>query len=67
MTRVHYFNIKWDIGACDVVDIAEIPTEITLNTDHGVLDDEDAETIISDMLTRVTGWCHNGFNYEIVG
>lgn len=67
MTTVCYTNIKWDIDACDVVDIAEIPTTLDIETDPSVLDDEDAEAIISDMLSEATGWCHNGFNYEIIG
>ena len=67
MTTVRYTNIQWDVDACDVVDVAELPTSLDLTTDPSVLDDEDAESIISDMLSEATGWCHKGFTYEIIG
>lgn len=66
MTTIRYTNIQWDIDACDVVDITEIPTEMTIATDPSVLDDENAEDIISDMLSEATGWTHKGFNYEVI-
>ena len=64
MTQVRYFNIKWDFDGEDHDSV--VPTEMTLDTDPSVLDDEDAEAIISDMLSEATGWCHKGFDYEIV-
>lgn len=64
MTTIRYFDIKWDLDGEDL-DI-DLPSEMTIATDPSVLDDEDAENIISDMLTEATGFCHKGFNYEIV-
>ena len=63
MTTIHYTNIQWDIDEEDKG--VELPTEMTLSTDPSVLDDEDAESIISDMLSEATGWAHQGFTYEV--
>ena len=51
-------NIKWDI---DYDDNGDLPTEIEIpNT---IQDDEDK---ISDYLSDVTGYCHEGYTLENV-
>lgn len=61
VATILYTNIDWD-GEEGVA----LPKEMTLVTDSSVLDDEDAENIISDMLTEAMGFCHKGFNYEVM-
>lgn len=63
MTTIRYTNIRWDLDGQDL-DV-DLPQEMTLETDPSVLDDENAEEIISDMLTEATGFCHKGFVYEV--
>lgn len=49
-------NILWDVD--DKEDLNFLPTEIEIP--EGMVDDDD----ISDYLSDVTGFCHNGFSLD---
>lgn len=49
-------NILWDTDGEDI----DLPTEIEIPDDID-LDDEDA---ISDYISDLTGFCHNGFDLD---
>lgn len=49
------FNIQWDVD-CEK-DLDFLPTEIEIP------DGMENEDEISDYITEVTGYCHNGFSY----
>lgn len=53
-------NILWDLDEEDRRNGVDLPTEIEILADIDP-DDDDA---ISDYLSDVTGFCHNGFNLE---
>lgn len=53
-------NIDWDIDQEDIENGVDLPTEIEIPADIDP-DDDDA---ISDYLSDVTGFCHNGFDLE---
>lgn len=61
-TTYRVFNIKWDTDGETVELPEQLEIDIYLATDT---DDELIEDIISEEITEVTGWCHDGFLYEI--
>lgn len=50
-------NIKWDVDF--QLDLEDLPTEIEIPKE--VENDEDA---ISDYISDLTGFCHEGFSLE---
>lgn len=53
-------NIQWDYDDEDEAEVCDsLPDEIEIPPE--IEDDEDA---ISDYISDVTGWCHNGFAIE---
>lgn len=61
--KVKVFDIEWD---CDGDDPEEcgLPEEMELEVEHD--SDMELEDEISDKLSDETGFCHNGFRYEMV-
>ena len=66
--QVRVFNIEWDCDEEDrsglglpEEDVIEIPVEEDDN-----LTDEELQEIISDTLSEMYGFCHNGFMYDII-
>lgn len=51
-------NILWDVDYYDYYDDGELPTEIDIP--EGMTDEDE----ISDYLSEVTGYCHQGFELE---
>lgn len=61
--KVH-FSVQWD-GAGDrlpkkFVSDVEIPIDVDLNNEDDLAD------FLSDWLSDEFGYCHTGFNYELV-
>ena len=60
--KVRVFNIKWDTDGAEV----DLPSFMILNIETNDLDDLDyLEDCISEYLSDHTGFCHDGFDYEI--
>ena len=49
-------NVKWDIDYNEDGDF--LPTELTIDVPESVTD---VEEFISDKLSDITGYCHEGF------
>ena len=60
--KVKIFNIEWDM---DEDDDAVLPTEIVNEFDYKGDNDELEETI-TDWLSDEYGYCHEGYDYEII-
>lgn len=72
MFKVTASQIEYDIDSDDMefIDNAEsdlppLPTEITIYDVSEIYDEDDIEQIMSDMISEVTGFCHNGFSLSI--
>lgn len=50
-------NIKWDTDNKNV----NIPTELDVTVPDNITDPFDIECFISDEISNITGWCHQGF------
>ena len=60
--KVKIYNIEWDI---DEDDDTVLPTEIEAEFDyHG--DNDELSDNISDWVSDEYGYCHYGFDYEII-
>jgi hypothetical protein len=57
--KIKVTNIVYDTG--DESDL-DLPTEMIVNVD-GVID---IESEIADAISDSTGWCVEGYNYEIL-
>ena len=57
--RVKIWDIDWDT---DGEDIPELPKEITLQLPEDKVDEDE----ISDYLSDTYGFCHNGFEFEVL-
>ena len=60
--KVKIFNIEWDM---DEDDDTVLPTEIVNEFDYKGDNDELEETI-TDWLSDEYGYCHEGYDYEII-
>ena len=60
--KVKIFDIEWDM---DEDDDAVLPTEIVNEFDYKGDNDELEETI-TDWLSDEYGYCHEGYDYEII-
>lgn len=56
--KIKVFDIKWDTDGEDI----PLPEEFTFELE----DHEDIEEFMSDTITEITGFCHNGFDYEVL-
>jgi hypothetical protein len=63
--KVIVTDIVYDTESDGVIyDVTELglPTEMEIE----LVGDNDIETEIADVISDLTGWCVEGFNYEIV-
>jgi len=68
-TEVRVFNIKWDTDGENI----EIRTEMELTVPRSCFDDvnekdsviDTIEEYIADEISNISGFCHDGFDYEI--
>ena len=56
--KIKVFNILYDTDGEDV----ELPQEFEVEVD----DHEDVEEELSEVITDQTGFCHKGFDYEVL-
>ena len=59
IVKVHASKIKWNVD--DKSELEYLPTECILEVEIDELDE-----VISDKLSEQYGFCHEGFEYEIV-
>ena len=57
--KIKVTNIVYDT---DGESISDLPTEMILNVDGNI----DIESEIADAISDTTGWCVNGYNYEVL-
>jgi len=56
--KIRAFDIKWDTDGEDI----PLPEEFIFELE----DHEDIEEFMSDTLSEITGFCHQGFDYEVL-
>lgn len=63
MPQYRIYDIQWDTDG----EAVDLPTEFTLETEYPVEDYDlnDIEEFFSEEITQRTGFCHNGFSYDI--
>lgn len=78
MAKFRVFDIQWDFddeeasnlmeGPSDEDWTPQIPTETTIELDDDVpeLDEEAISDIIGNCISEQFGFCHYGFNYELI-
>lgn len=64
-------NIKWDLDKSDLDEISkddlDLPKKMILNWEgFSAYDTDELEEKISNCISDITGFCHNGFDYKIV-
>mgnify|MGYP000450318614 CR=1 FL=1 len=57
------YNIDYDMDE-DNVDIY-LPQELEISIPD-VIDEFEIEGLISDKISNITGFCHNGFSYDLL-
>lgn len=66
--KVHFKNVNWDTDGNNFADCGletDFIVDVDIDCDFDTLDDEIAD-MLSDWLSDEYGYCHNGFDYEIV-
>ena len=61
--KIEASNIKWDTDGDDMYDL---PTTMDITIDPEV-EREDVCEMVGDELSNITGWCHFGFEYKVLG
>lgn len=63
MAKYKAFNINWDVDNDEEI-IASLPTELTINVDDSITNEEEVSNEISNLISDETGFCHYGFEYK---
>lgn len=68
LLRVKFSNVQWDIDEEDSFYNEELilPQNFTANVPAPEDDDTDLSDYLSDWLSDEYGYCHNGFNYQVI-
>ena len=64
--KIKVYDIDWDIDEEDIEDGVSLDSSLTLETDEEFEYDDELEEWISDEISDKTGFCHRGFNYDIL-
>ena len=66
--RVKFSNVNWDVDEEDFFSDEDIilPTEFTTYIQPPEDEDIELSEYLSDWLSDEYGYCHNGFNFEII-
>ena len=60
--KIKVTNIVYDTESDGEIHDVDLPTEMTLDIPNNV----DIEDEIADVISDKTGWCVEGYNYEIL-
>lgn len=60
--KIRAFNIRYDIDDDSGIAVNDLPGELTFWVD----DHEDIEDEVSELISDHTGFCHKGFNYQVL-
>lgn len=72
LTYIAYLKTILDEAECEdepldlPVNLTILASQLQLDTDDIADDEDELEEEISDYLSDTYGFCHNGFNYEVV-
>ena len=72
--KVKVFNINWDTEDSCLEEKVDIPIKMVLDIPDNIWDDAESEgekaieleNFIADKISDISGFCHDGFDYEIV-
>lgn len=65
MKKYRVFNIDWDVD--NEEERADLPTEIIIEDENDLTNENyELSDFISDAITDETGFCHCGFNFELI-
>lgn len=68
MIKVAFKNVKWDTDGVSLKDCGlekKFVSDVDIDYDYETTDEE-LENMISDWLSDNFGYCHNGFDFEII-
>lgn len=60
--KLKVYNIKWDTDGEDV----DLPTELIIDVPSDEVLEEELDDYLSDEISNVTGFCHFGFEYNLI-
>lgn len=52
-------NISYDTDG----EVVDLPTTLEIDVPNEITDREEVEEYISDEISNITGFCHNGFSF----
>ena len=59
--KYRVFNIKWDIDDGE----ASTPSEMFVDVPAEEMAADDIEQYLTDEISNITGWCHEGYEFEL--
>ena len=64
--KIHFFNVEWDTDGKSLYD-CDLESDFVRNVeiDDDIREDE-LDDFLSDWLSDEFGYCHFGFDYEII-
>ena len=68
LLKVKFSNVQWDIDEEDFFSDEDpiLPQNFTANVPAPEDNDTDLSDYLSDWLSDEYGYCHNGFNYQVI-
>ncbi len=55
-------EIKYDTDG----EVIDLPIQLEIKIPDEIIDQEDIEDFVSDEISNITGFCHYGFEMEII-
>lgn len=68
LLRIEFSNVQWDIDEEDFFSDEDpiLPKNFTIDVPASEDDYTDLSDYLSDWLSDEYGFCHNGFNYQVI-
>ena len=64
---IHFFNVNWDIeGEVGTLEDLGLENDFIEEVNIEDIDDDELDDFLSDWLSDEYGFCHFGFDYEIL-
>lgn len=65
---IHFYNVNWDVkGEVGTLKDLGLKNDFIEEVNIEDIDDDELDDFLSDWLSDEFGYCHFGFDYEIIG
>lgn len=63
---IHFFNVDWDVDGNQSLEELGLETDFVEEVNIEDIDEDELDDYLSDWLSDEYGFCHFGFDYEVL-